>query len=88
MILETNSTAEVTPELLAKAFWDMEASEQARFWAAVNKEAFSTEGDLHQHRMDTQSYFMEKALDDDGRNALMSFAAPLFKHTLMACDKW
>lgn len=88
MILETQSTAEVTPELLAKAFWNMDASEQARFWTAVNKEVFSEDGDLHQHRMDTQSYYLGQKLDAEGRNALMSFAAPLFKHTLMACDKW
>lgn len=88
MILETQSTTEVTPELLAKAFWDMGATEQARFWSAVKDEATKSEGDMAQYRMQVQSHFMCAELSNQGRDALMTLAAPVFMHTLIATNNW
>ena len=83
MILETQSTAEVTPEMLAKAFWDMSTDEQSAFFRALRREV----GD-NTYGFEMQSHFLEKELCEEGRDALMTLAAPMFMHTLMACDKW
>ena len=83
MIIQSQATAEVTPDVLAKAFWEMDSKEQAAFFRALKKEV---EG--KRYEFETQSHYMCKGLCEEGRDALMTLSAPLFMHTLMACDKW
>lgn len=83
MILESTATTEVTPEVLAKAFWGMSSAEQAAFFLALKREVG---GD--RYAFETQSHYMCKDLCEEGRDALMTLSAPLFMHTLMACNQW
>ena len=43
-ILTDSIEVEVTPELVAKAFWEMGTVEQARFFSALAKETKNTDG--------------------------------------------
>lgn len=72
---------ELTPAVLAAAFWGMDSTQQAQVFAELHKlgDTFSRECQWHYLGKD-----LEKPGMDDARGELMSLAAPLYWHTLRA----
>lgn len=67
----------VTPEMMAEAFWKMGSDEQARFFHALSKEIG---GD--QFHSECQWWYLDDELSKDGRDVLMSIAAPQYLNVL------
>ena len=88
--LTVSTTVSMTPEMMAKLFWEMGSDEQAAFFAALNVEIQTS------HAADPKSwayslgalqwYYLEKDMlnNKPARDMLMAMAAPLYMHTLTA----
>ena len=89
-MIKTISHVELTPELMAEAFWCMNSEEQTQFFSALNaviknddnpKSVTYSLGEL-------QWFFMGDHLEKDkpARDMLMAMAAPMYLHTLGAAQ--
>ena len=88
--LTVSATVSMTPEMMAKLFWEMGSTDQAAFFAALNVEIQTS------HAADPKSWawgigemqWYHLARDMEGnkpaRDMLMTMAAPLYMHTLTA----
>ena len=68
---------EITPEILAERFWEMNSEEQAEFFVHL-----SFQGDQYKRQM--QWWYLHDALKrfNAGKEALMDLAAPFYLHVL------
>jgi len=76
---------EITPEMMAQAFWDMDTIKQAEFFDSLAKVVAKDSGSSSS----IQWYYLGRHLLENGNQAsaremLMSMAAPLYLHTLTA----
>lgn len=90
---EATTSVNITPQMMADAFWDMGTDEQAEFFAALNK--------VIQHDLATkpkswawglgelQWYHLGDTLNQnkDAREMLMAMAAPLYLNTLRHAER-
>ncbi len=75
--LKAPATTEITPNLLARLFWDMCDEDQALFFRELAKCG------SHYDREMQWWYLRDKLKgDDDAIEALMALAAPFYLHTL------
>lgn len=92
----STATAQVniTPEMLAQAFWGMESSQQVEFFRELaatiqrdlqggNISAYSL-GELQWHYV---GHDLLKPENKQAREMLMTMAAPLYLHTLNYCER-
>lgn len=70
---------ELSPEVLAAAFWSLNDTQQAQFFVELAKQD-------ERYRRELQWHFLGRRLEEPGMDAargeLMSLAAPLYLHTL------
>lgn len=91
----STATAQVqlTPEMLAQAFWAMGSDDQVAFFdnlAAIirrdhkdgNTSAYSM-GEMQWHLV---GHELQKTEHEQARSMLMTMAAPVYMHTLMYCE--
>lgn len=76
---------EITPEMMAQAFWDMDNIQQAKFFDSLAKVVAKDSGSSGS----IQWYYLGRHLRENGnqtsaREMLMAMAAPLYLHTLTA----
>lgn len=98
--LQVPAFVELTPQLLAAAFWRLDDTQQAAFFVALVAEIDKTRADpatrwpgLLGEYGEGQWYGLEKRLAEpqhkEARAMLMALAAPLFLHTLRAAgERW
>ena len=90
-----SATVKITPAMMAEAFWTLCSDEQVEFFNRLsqvikedhekdNKSAYSL-GELQWFYVGEE---LEKPENKEARDMLMTMAAPLYMHTLMACEKW
>ena len=75
--LKASATTEITADLLARLFWDMDSEDQAAFFAELAKC-----GTHYDREMQWWYLHDELKSDDDATEALMAIAAPFYLHTL------
>lgn len=92
--MKTTIETTLTVEQIAEAFAVLSSDEQAAFFAHVarhcNKAGFSAELQWHYMcgHLDGEEWLtkVDPELAKEGRESLMSMAAPLYLHTLRAID--
>ena len=86
MTIKTISHIELTPELMAEAFWAMNSEEQAKFFSALSAVIKSDDNpkSVTYSLGELQWFYMGDQLEGDkpARDMLMAMAAPLYLHTL------
>ena len=82
---------DITPAMMAEAFWGMESGQQVQFFAELARvvRADHEAGNRHAYSLGELQWFFTGAslLEDENREArdmLMTIAAPLYLHTLRA----
>lgn len=90
---EATTSVNITPQMMADAFWEMGTDEQAEFFAALNKVV------RHDHATKPKSwawglgelqwYYLGDTLhqNKDAREMLMAMAAPLYLNTLRHAEQ-
>lgn len=80
-MIEVVTEVEITPEMMAKAFWSMGSEQQAKFFEALSAEI---NGDTY--HANCQWFFLGDELksNDKARSMLMDIAAPLYLSVLRA----
>ena len=92
-MIQATAQLELTPALMAKAFWTMSSTEQVQFFdelASVirknhedgNTSAYSL-GELQWHYVGEE---LQDTKNAQARAMLMTMAAPVYMHTLMYCE--
>lgn len=97
IIVKQTVEMQMTPHLLAQAFWSMDSTKQAEFFAAVAVEVRRTYEENQAKPRHLQSWGVyadgegqwwhlcnDLKANDAARSMLMSMAAPLYLHTLRA----
>ena len=90
MSLTTIPATQLTPELMAQAFWAMSSGEQAQFFAELNKVVnhdWATKPKSNAWSLgEMQWLYLGDELDKSkpARDMLMAMAAPAYMHTLIA----
>jgi len=85
-----SATVELTPTMLAQAFWGMGSDQQAEFFRELSRivvaEYAANPKSWARGLGEMQWLYMGEALekDDTAREMLMAMAAPLYMHTLTA----
>lgn len=82
--MEAQAIVEITPRMLAQAFWDMHDGEQAEFFEILQS---IIEKDSDQFHFEMQSFALDKKLSGKGRDALMTLAAPQYLNVLRYAGK-
>ena len=77
--MEFTAEVELTPKILAAAFWNMTSEEQAKFFEELGKEIA---GDTYRSQM--QWFYLEEELRKStlAKDTFMDMAAPMFWQTL------
>lgn len=89
-----NVTVKLTPAMMAEAFWNLSSGEQADFFDQLamaikqdheggNTSAYSL-GELQWYYLGEE---LERPYNKAAREMLMTMAAPLYMHTLLAIEK-
>lgn len=93
--MEATAKIEITPKMMAEAFWNMESTLQVEFFKELAAEIRADHdggNDSAYSNGELQWFYVCKDLESKGneaaRDMLMTMASPLYMHTLMACDKW
>lgn len=82
--MEFTAEVELTPKILAAAFWNMGSEEQAEFFEELGKEIAG--GTYHSQR---QWFYLEEELRKStlAKDTFMDMAAPMFWQTLKYMEK-
>lgn len=90
-----SATVKITPAMMAEAFWALDSVYQTEFFAQLAKtiKADQDDGNKSAYSFGELQWFylgeeLEKPDNKNAREMLMTMAAPLYMHTLMACEKW
>lgn len=77
--MEIITNIEITPQMMAKAFWSMGSEDQAEFFRKLGEEIA---GDTYHSQV--QWFYLEEELRKDSlaKDTLMDIAAPLFWQTM------
>lgn len=86
---------DLTPAMLAEAFWRFGSDEQAEFFAELAKviKADHESGNKSAYSLGELQWFyvgdeLKKPVNKEARDMLMTMAAPQYMHTLMATGGW
>ena len=89
------ATVQLTPAMLAEAFWKLYSDEQAEFFTELAKliEGEHAAGNTHVYALGEMQWHyvgseLERPENKKAREMLMTMAAPLYMHTLMATGGW
>ena len=82
--MEFTAEIELTPKVLASAFWEMTSEEQALFFEELGKEIA---GDTYHAQV--QWFYLEEELrkSDLAKDTFMDMAAPVFWQTMKYMEK-
>ena len=87
---EITATVQLTPAMMAEAFWGMENSQQAQFFEELNRliqHEYATKPKSYAWSLgEMQWLYLGDSLAENkpAREMLMAMAAPLYLHTLRA----
>lgn len=89
------ATVQLTPAMLAEAFWGLGSDGQTEFFTELAKviKANHEGGNTSAYSLGELQWFyvgdeLEKPANKEARDMLMTMAAPLYMHTLMATGAW
>ncbi len=92
---EATATVQLTPAMLAEAFWGLGSDGQAEFFAELAKviKADHEGGNRSAYSLGELQWFyvgdeLDKPANKEARDMLMTMAAPHYMHTLMATGGW
>ena len=92
---EATATVQLTPDMLAQAFWGLGSDGQAEFFAQLAKviKADQKSGNTSAYALGELQWFyvgdeLDKPENKEARDMLMTMAAPHYMHTLMATGGW
>ena len=87
-----NATVQLTPAMMAEAFWQLGSDEQAKFFAELTKvihEDHKTNSGAY-NLGELQWFYVGKELlkqeNNEARSMLMTMAAPLYLNTLRVSE--
>lgn len=82
--MEVPVEIEITPLMLAKAFWGLSSEDQAKFYEELGKEI---DGDTYHAQV--QWFYLEEELRKSqlAKDTFMDMAAPMFWQTLKYMEK-
>ena len=82
--MEFTAEVEITPKILAAAFWNMGSEEQAEFFEELGKEIA---GDTYHSQIQWFSLEEELRKSTLAKDTFMDMAAPMFWQTLKYMEK-
>lgn len=92
---EATAIVQLTPAMLAEAFWGLGSDDQVEFFAQLAKaiKADHEGGNSSAHSLGELQWLfvgseMDKPANKEARDMLMTMAAPHYMHTLLATGNW